>query len=99
MPKTVSILGTTATANDRVIQDIQEQLGEVVVQRGSLMRDSLTLQTIEMPTQAARLAWIADNIGNIPGTGIIYTLTTRDAEQVAEWLVSNGINAKAYHAA
>lgn len=97
MPKTVSILGTTATANDRVIQDIQEQLGDVVVQRGSLMRDSLTLQTIEMPTQAARLAWIAENIGNIPGTGIIYTLTTRDAEQVADWLVSNGINAKAYH--
>ena len=87
MPDTVPILGTTATANDRVIADAQAQLGQTAVQRGALMRDTLSLQSIRMPTQAERLAWLADHIDELPGTGIIYTLTRRDAEQVSDWLV------------
>ena len=83
MPPNVPILGTTATANDRVIQDIQQQLGDVVTQRGPLMRESLALQTIRMPSQTERLAWLADHIDELPGTGIIYTLTKRDTHRVA----------------
>lgn len=97
MPETLPILGTTATANHRVIDDIQAQLGNVEVQRGSLIRESLALQTFELPTQGARLAWMAQNIPNIPGTGIIYTLTKRDANQVADWLNENNIEARAYY--
>ena len=66
MPPNVPILGTTATANDRVIQDIQQQLGDVVTQRGPLMRESLALQTIRMPSQTERLAWLADHIDELP---------------------------------
>ncbi|MCA8837764.1 MAG: DEAD/DEAH box helicase, partial [Proteobacteria bacterium] len=97
MPANTPILCTTATANDRVIADIQQQLGDIAVQRGSLMRESLRLQTLKLPTKANRLAWLADHISTLPGTGIIYTLTIRDAMQVARWLNKNDVKACAYY--
>jgi len=97
IPPNVPVLGTTATANDRVVEDIQGQLGGIEIQRGTLVRESLALQAIRLPDQVARLAWLAEHIPEMTGTGIIYTLTIRDAEQVADWLVLNGIDAKAYY--
>ncbi len=97
MPPNMPILGTTATANDRVVADVRAQLGEVALQRGPLMRETLALQTLRLPDQAARLAWLAEHVPELPGTGIIYTLTKRDADQVAEWLQQNGIEARAYY--
>lgn len=97
MPDNVPILGTTATANNRVVADVQAQLGEIGIQRGSLMRDTLALQTICLPTQAARLAWLVEHINTLPGTGIIYTLTKRDANQVADWLNLHSVAASAYY--
>ena len=96
MPDNMPILGTTATANDRVIEDIQAQLGHIGVQRGPLMRQTLALQNMRLPSQAARLAWLAEHVPELPGTGIIYTLTKRDAQQVADWLSGQGIVARAY---
>ena len=97
MRPNLPILGTTATANNRVIQDVQEQLGNVLIQRGPLMRRSLALQTVVMPTPAARLAWLAEHINDLPGTGIIYTLTKRDTRHVADWLNAQGVPVKAYY--
>lgn len=97
MPPNMPVLATTATANNRVIADIQNQLGEIEVSRGSLIRSSLALQNIRLPDQAGRLAWLSSNIHNLPGTGIIYTLTKRDADQVTEWLMQNDIDAYAYY--
>ena len=97
MRPNLPVLGTTATANNRVIQDVQEQLGNVQIQRGPLMRRSLALQTVVMPTPAARLAWLAEHINDLPGTGIIYTLTKRDARHVADWLNAQGAPVKAYY--
>ena len=96
MPANVPILGTTATANNRVVDDVQTQLGDIGIQRGSLMRSSLALQTIQLPTQAERLAWLAEHVASLPGTGIVYTLTKRDAKQVADWLQSHEIESRAY---
>ena len=99
MPKGVPILATTATANDRVLQDIKEQLGqELCIQRGSLVRTSLRLQNISLPSKAERLAWLARTMPQLAGSGIIYVLTQRDAMVVSEWLKNNGINAHPYHA-
>ena len=98
LPINTPVLGTTATANNRVIEDIRAQVGDVQIQRGSLLRESLALQNILLPDQASRLAWLAQTIPSISGTGIIYTLTTYDAEQVASWLSQNGVDSKAYHA-
>jgi ATP-dependent DNA helicase RecQ len=97
MPPNMPILGTTATANNRVVADVQAQLGNIGVQRGPLTRETLALQTLRLPDQSARLAWLAEYVPRLPGTGIIYTLTKRDANQVADWLNSNGINARAYY--
>ena len=98
MPANMPIVGTTATANDRVIDDARRQLGELRVQRGALMRESLHLQTLRLPTQAECLAWLADHVDELPGTGIIYALTQRDAEQVSDWLNQRGILVRPYHA-
>lgn len=97
MPPNMPVLGTTATANNRVLQDIRQQLGDIEIQRGSLLRESLALQTLCLPDQAARLAWLVEHLPELPGTGIVYVLTRRDAEQVAGWLNRNGISACAYH--
>ncbi len=99
LPQNISVLTTTATANNRVVNDIISQLGSNLrVLRGNLTRQSLHLQNINIPSPAARMAWLAEHVPNIPGSGIIYTLTVRDADRVADWLTTQGINAKSYHA-
>ena len=97
LPTNISVLATTATANDRVIDDIFAQLGSNLnIVRGTLTRQSLCLQNISLPSQEARLAWLAEHLPRLPGSGIIYTLTIRDSEQVAEWLRTQGVDAKTY---
>lgn len=97
LPPNLRLLATTATANDRVINDLTEVLGpNLKISHGDLNRPSLALQTIHLSTQAERLAWLAEQLPVLPGHGIIYTLTVRDAEQVSEWLKSHGLNVKAY---
>ena len=97
MPPNMPVLATTATANDRVVNDIENQIGGIETIRGTLVRDSLILQNIKLPDQASRLAWIVEHINNIDGTGIIYTSTIRDAEILSEWLNYNNISASAYY--
>jgi len=98
LPPNVRVLATTATANNRVMEDLQKVLGpNLAVSRGDLSRSTLLLQTMRMPSQAERLAWLATHLPNIPGSGIIYALTQRDAECVAEWLKLRGLAVEAYH--
>jgi ATP-dependent DNA helicase RecQ len=97
LPPNLRVLATTATANNRVLADLQTILGpNLTVSRGELGRPSLLLQTMRMPSQAARMAWLATHLPTISGSGIVYTLTVRDAVQVAGWLQSRGIQAESY---
>lgn len=97
LPPTLRLLATTATANNRVMDDLGAVLGpKLELSRGDLNRTSLSLQTIRLPSQAERLAWIAEQLTTLQGHGIIYTLTVRDAYQVADWLKSQGFNVEAY---
>jgi ATP-dependent DNA helicase RecQ len=102
LPSGVGVLCTTATANDRVVADIEEQLrggdgdASLVAYRGPLGRSSLRFEVVELPGQADRLAWLATWLNKLPGSGIVYTLTKRDAEQVAAWLTAHEIPAEAY---
>lgn len=96
LPPNLPVLGTTATANDRVVRDIRSQLGNIEIQRGPLVRNSLRLQTLRLPDEAARLAWLAGHVPDLPGTGIIYVLTKHDAQQVSAWLNRSGIVARPY---
>lgn len=98
LPHNIPALATTATANNRVVNDIITQLGaNLCVSRGTLTRKSLQLQNIKLPSPAQRMAWLAENLSKLPGSGIIYTLTVKDAERVADWLQTQGIDAQAYH--
>lgn len=97
LPGNLRLLATTATANNRVMDDLREILGTgLTTQRGELARPSLFLQTIRLPSQAERLGWLAGVLPTMKGSGIIYTLTIRDAHKVAAWLNEQGIQAAAY---
>ena len=97
LPANLRLLATTATANNRVMDDLCDVLGpELEVLRGDLNRPSLKLQTIRLSRQSERLAWLAERMPRLTGHGIIYTLTIRDANQVAEWLRSREIEVEAY---
>src|SRR3712207_5450076 len=87
LPAGVGVLGTTATANDRVVADVAEQLGGGLrIYRGALARTSLRLEVVELPHPAHRLAWLVEHLPRLDGSGIVYTLTKRDAEAVAAFL-------------
>lgn len=98
MMTNVPILATTATANNRVVADLKEQLGDnVYVSRGPLMRKSLSIQVLKLEDRAARYAWLLENINKLPGSGIIYCLTRDDCDYLADYLNTNGIDAMSYH--
>ncbi|MFF0560417.1 RecQ family ATP-dependent DNA helicase [Streptomyces sp. NPDC004266] len=91
LPSGVPVLATTATANARVTADVAEQLGtgagtDALVLRGPLDRESLSLGVVRLPDAAHRLAWLADHLGELPGSGIIYTLTVAAADEVTAYL-------------
>lgn len=98
MPSNMPVLATTATANDRVVKDIEQQLGNRLgVIRGPLTRKALQLQNLALHKRSERMAWIAEHIKTLPGTGIIYAKTVRDAEVLAGFLRSLGHDVDAYH--
>src|SRR5262249_7281552 len=90
------VLATTATANARVTADVAEQLGRALVLRGSLDRESLRLGALALPSTAHRLAWLAEHLESLPGSGIIYTLTVSGAGETAEYLRTQGFPVAAY---
>lgn len=100
LPENIAVLATTATANDRVVEDVMQQLGEeTVLQRGPLMRESIGLQTLNLPDRASRMAWLAQAIPKINGSGIIYVSTVRDTRSLTAWLQDQGVAAEAYYGA
>jgi ATP-dependent DNA helicase RecQ len=93
----VPVLATTATANQRVTTDVAAQLGDdTLTLRGGLDRESLSLAVVSRPTTAERLAWLAEELADMDGSGIVYCLTVKDVESVAAFLVSAGIDAAGY---
>ncbi len=100
VPPHTPVLGTTATANDRVVADVSEILGaNLQVLRGPLTRDSLALYVFPQPYSISyRLALLAYLLSRIEGSGIIYCMTTRDCLRVSKWLNQRGFNTKPYYA-
>ncbi|WP_410469009.1 RecQ family ATP-dependent DNA helicase [Streptomyces sp. G-5] len=103
LPTGVPVLATTATANARVTADVAEQLetstagdGETLVLRGPLERESLRLSVLRLPDAAHRLAWLDGHLEQLPGSGIIYTLTVAAAEEVTAYLRARGHRVSSY---
>ncbi|MDP2893769.1 MAG: DEAD/DEAH box helicase, partial [Sulfurimonas sp.] len=90
IPSNTPILATTATANNRVIKDIETQIKGLITIRGSLKRESLKLHNLRLPEPSHRLAWLIEHLLLFTGAGIVYVLTQRDARIVSEWLNQNG---------
>ncbi|MFE9661543.1 DEAD/DEAH box helicase [Streptomyces sp. NPDC005955] len=108
LPPGVPVLATTATANARVTADVAEQLGtgaaaagaddagSALVLRGPLDRSSLSLGVLALPDAAHRLAWLAEHLDALPGSGIVYTLTVAAAEEVTAYLRQRGHTVASY---
>ena len=104
LPASTPVLATTATANARVVADVAEQLSEgangatleVLTLRGGLARDSLRLGVLPIASPVDRLAWLHTHLADLPGSGIIYTLTVANADDVARSLRSAGHRVAAY---
>ena len=110
MPADVPVLATTATANSRVVADVAEQLGSlhgdlgaqagdsapVLTIRGPLARTSLRLGVLRLRDSASRLAWLLSHLDDLPGSGIIYTLTVSAAVDTARLLRDHGHDVRAY---
>lgn len=98
MPPSVPVLATTATANSRVVADVVDQLGAegVTTIRGPLARSSLRLGVLRLPDATARLAWLLSHLDELPGSGIIYTLTVAAAVDTARLLREQGHEVRAY---
>jgi len=97
LPAGIPVLATTATANARVTADVADQLGEdTFVQRGSLDRESLRLSVVRLKTAEQRLAWLAEQVATLPGSGIVYCLTVAATQEVAAHLRSCGLSVAAY---
>ena len=96
----VPVLATTATANSRVVEDVVDQLGfgghEVLTVRGSLARSSLRLGVLRLPYEETRVAWLVAHLADFTGSGIIYTLTVAQAEDLAALLARHGHPVAAY---
>jgi ATP-dependent DNA helicase RecQ len=93
----------TTTVNARVRagaeeagQPVPRGDADVLVLRGSLDRESLRLGVLRLPDQGARLAWLAEHLGDLPGSGIIYTLTVAATVEVADHLRAHGHPVAAY---
>ncbi|MEX3610566.1 RecQ family ATP-dependent DNA helicase [Rothia sp. LK2588] len=105
LPASVPVLATTATANERVVHDVTEQLGvsdngapaqEVFVLRGPLSRSSLRLGVLKLRGAQTRLAWLIEHLNTLQGSGIIYTLTVSAAQDTAAALREAGYNVLPY---
>jgi ATP-dependent DNA helicase RecQ len=98
LPPGIPVLATTATANARVTGDVAEQLGgdDVLVLRGELDRESLSLAVLELARPEERLGWLADHLGELDGSGIIYTLTVAASQEIAGYLRERGHQVAAY---
>jgi len=103
MPAGVPVLATTATANSRVVADVAEQLGtigtgavDVLTIRGPLARRSLRLGVLRLPDARTRLGWLLSHLGDLPGSGIVYTLTVAAAQDTARLLREAGHDVRAY---
>lgn len=96
----IPVLATTATANDRVVDDVAGQLGvgggDTLVLRGGLDRESLRLSVVHAGGPAQRAAWIGAHLEALPGSGIVYTLTVAQAHDVAADLRAQGFAVAAY---
>ena len=93
------VLALTATATPEVIDDILRQLGreDMQVISTGVFRENLRLEVIRAAGEDSKLHHVARLLGEIEGTGIVYTSTVKDCETVTEYLQGLGFPVARYH--
>ena len=94
----VPIMALTATATPKVQQDIQKNLNMVdaVVLKSSFNRDNLFYEV--RPKKDALKQIVRYCLQHAGKSGIVYCLSRKKVEQIADTLRVNGVKALAYHA-
>ncbi|MEA2074654.1 MAG: RecQ family ATP-dependent DNA helicase [Euryarchaeota archaeon] len=99
LPQELPVLATTATATEKVAQDIIQQMGgNVKYIRGNLMRENFILNMVRVFSEDDKLAFLAHSLPELEGTGIIYSGTRADTEEYSKFLNRQGIEAVNYNA-
>ena len=95
----IPVIGLTATATPKVQEDILKNLGitKAVTFKASFNRPNLFYEVLPKTNQVDRdiTSFIKKNEGK---SGIVYCLSRKRVEQLAEFLQVNGIKAAPYHA-
>lgn len=98
LPENVPVLAVTATATERVQNDIQEQIGRnMTVLRGNLLRENLRLFVVKVKSENEKKIRIAEYLQHCEGSGLIYTGTRVNTQVYADWLKFVGIDAEMYN--
>ena len=97
----VPMVALTATATPKVQLDIQKSLNmqDAEVFKSSFNRDNLYYEVLPKGSKAQTMKDLISFVNKRKGkSGIIYCLSRKKTEDVAEILRANGVNALAYHA-
>lgn len=93
------VLALTATATEEVAAEILDNLGMTnarVVNTG-VERTNLHFSVHPTVNTEAKLACVTDLLRQEDGCGIIYTASTRSADELYDWLTEHGISVGHYH--
>ncbi|WP_432359098.1 RecQ family ATP-dependent DNA helicase [Sporosarcina sp. UB5] len=98
--ESLPILALTATANDKVLHDIQYylQMEQPIVQRHSLDRPNISYSVQEMNSPLEKTEWIKQRVIQTVGPGIIYVSSRKRADELALELQLEGVAVQSYHA-
>lgn len=93
----VPFLALTATATSDVVTDIQEKLvfSQGRVFKTSFFRENLAYMVFEEEDKMGRMLRVIRRVG---GSGIVYVRNRRETQEVARFLLQEGITADFYHA-
>ena len=93
----VPVMAVTASATNEVRADILDKLcmRNAKIFTRTFARDNLSYSVINTESKETKLLQI---LTKVKGSTIVYTRTRNRTVQIANWLVSKGITASAYHA-
>jgi ATP-dependent DNA helicase RecQ len=94
---TIPILALTATATQKVVEDIQDKLlfkSKNVLQK-SFQRENLTYL---VRLKEDKIGYLIETIKKAKGTGIVYVRSRKKTKEIAQLLTAEGIQADYYHA-
>ncbi len=87
LPSNFPVLATTATATERVAQDVISQIGgDVKLIRGNLLRKNLHLRVVRVNSEEVKMAWMAEFLKGQDGNGKVYEGTRVNTIVYAAWL-------------